>query len=711
MEKEYKGLTREKVIAAAKLIDAGNEKNTSVIYDVIIEGKAYPPKSILAICQDEKGSSVEWDGYGGRRSANKYFEKLGFEIVNKKDKPVFEPSDVTILPEEVWSLILQDARITKPQDIEIMTAIYQFPEHKARASEIGRALKVGGKTPQSPINSRVSAFAKRIASFLKINFTKKSATADWYFDLFFNGYHNSNGYVWSMRPQLAAAWKKFKDSGYQQREIINYDKEMKQLTKVKKFPLNQILYGPPGTGKTYNTINKAVEIANPDFDLTSKTRLEITKEFQRLKDEKRIVFTTFHQSMSYEDFVEGIKPEVTEEEGSSDISYKIEDGIFKKLCIEATYEYYVKENDNPTFEQLFQKLSAQIQERTDSEGNVSIPAKAGGTVEVVGLSPHGNFQLVHREGNNTFTVSKKRLKDLFDEIKDYEHFIDISNIYQYFTSIIGGHNATLYWAVLNQLFLIGREDNTTQEAVTEINKKEVFEKADSLTFNHKKEDVKNYVLIIDEINRGNVSVIFGELITLLEDNKRFGKKEQLSLVLPYSKKTFRVPKNLYIIGTMNTADRSVEALDTALRRRFHFTEVPPNPSFLSTIDGYDLSLILKTINKRIEILLDRDHLIGHSYFLKVKNEADLLSAFKDRIIPLLQEYFYSDYAKIELVLGAKFCTGEKVQNQKVVFAKTATKGISEDNDFSDRVIFKFPVYTEENFDLRDAITSLLNTSA
>jgi 5-methylcytosine-specific restriction protein B len=171
---------------------------------------------------------------------------------------------------------------------------------------------------------------------------------------------------------------------------------------------------------------------------------------------------------------------------------------------------------------------------------------------------------------------------------------------------------------------------------------------------------KNYVLIIDEINRGNVSQIFGELITLIEKDKRLGKDESLEVMLPYSKERFGVPPNLYIIGTMNTADRSVEALDTALRRRFSFTEMPPLynlPELDYEYAGVKGSDILKTINRRIEKLLDRDHLIGHSFFLLGKDEepeTKLIQSFYQNLIPLLQEYFYGDYAKIGAVLGNGF---------------------------------------------------------
>ncbi len=169
----------------------------------------------------------------------------------------------------------------------------------------------------------------------------------------------------------------------------------------------------------------------------------------------------------------------------------------------------------------------------------------------------------------------------------------------------------------------------------------------------------NYVLIIDEINRGNISKIFGELITLIEDSKRAGNKEQLTLTLPSSNKPFGVPKNLYIIGTMNSSDRSLTSVDIALRRRFEFIEMQPQPKVLKDIDIKELgknavSNILEVMNKRIKVLLDRDHCIGHAYFTPLIEDPsleNLMHIFEKRIIPLLQEYFFDDWTKINLVLG------------------------------------------------------------
>lgn len=171
-----------------------------------------------------------------------------------------------------------------------------------------------------------------------------------------------------------------------------------------------------------------------------------------------------------------------------------------------------------------------------------------------------------------------------------------------------------------------------------------------------------FVLIIDEINRGNIAKIFGELITLIEDSRRLGREDQTKVTLPYSNKPFGVPDNLYIIGTMNTADRSIQLLDTALRRRFVFVEMMPEPEHerISTdVEGVDCQRMLKTMNERITALLDREHQIGHTYLLDVDTMDNLSDVFQNKIFPLLQEYFFDDWSKIRVVLGGNSFVSER----------------------------------------------------
>ncbi|HED0897817.1 TPA: AAA family ATPase [Campylobacter jejuni] len=375
--------------------------------------------------------------------------------------------------------------------------------------------------------------------------------------------------------------------------------------------LNQILYGPPGTGKTYHTIDKALEIISKveKIELPDENnRVDRKKLFNEYVKNGQIVFTTFHQSYGYEEFVEGIKPRM-DKENSKEIEYEIKDGIFKELCEKALENRDSIKNFNFYIDKLKEKVKI---DDNNPEKYFELP--------------NTKYFIQYRNGR-TFRI---KFDGMSKNHKDYPVSIDnIEKLYK--TSIADEiYNSAYVKAILNYLKSQGLEDY-----------KEKDEKTNS-----------PYIIIIDEINRGNVSKIFGELITLIEPSKRIGEKEELKVTLPYSGEKFGVPKNVYIIGTMNTADRSITSLDTALRRRFEFVEMMPDVSKLSMdCEGINLQELLKAINTRIEYLLDREKTIGHAFFISVENLEDLKKVFKNKIIPLLQEYFYNDYALINAVLN------------------------------------------------------------
>ncbi|MFN3773603.1 McrB family protein [Cloacibacterium normanense] len=463
------------------------------------------------------------------------------------------------------------------------------------------------------------------------------------------------------------------------------------------FPLNQILYGPPGTGKTYNTINKALEIINEDEvkQLDFNDRKAVKDLFDKKLKEGQIMFTTFHQSMSYEDFIEGIKPEIEEdEEGRKSVIYEVKKGIFKQIAEEARKIRYQSEDlsQQYTFDDAWDDLVSEAYEYLEKEESLILNIQTVGMgLKVVDISEKGNLKVQPKSSKEAkiYTVSFSRAKKLQEAFPDLSV---IKNIDKEFRAVIGGSNSTAYWAVLNYINQkINSESTIIQQEIPL--------------------DPKPYVLIIDEINRGNISQIFGELITLIEEDKRLGKKEALEVILPYSKEKFGVPLNLYIIGTMNTADRSVEALDTALRRRFSFVEMMPEYEALNKIqfDDFHLGELMKTINSRIEALLDRDHTIGHSYFINIKphDSEALKEAFANKIIPLLQEYFYHDYEKLALILGEGFVECIEPKESKVEFARWNGKTLEKPETSR---LFKIKKF-DDNFNILDSIKHLLNRVA
>lgn len=321
-------------------------------------------------------------------------------------------------------------------------------------------------------------------------------------------------------------------------EILLNSVEMKNLYNVRaNINLSPtILYGPPGTGKTY----------------------KMQKDYiSKFADDDRKV-TTFHQSFSYEEFVEGLKP-LMDNECDSDIKYKIEDGIFKQACERAV--------QLAGFENLKACLNASFEER-------------------------------------------------------------------------------------------------------------------NLVFSNAVNDGRNVLLCIDEINRGNVAAIFGDLISLIESDKRLGSKNEMTVKLPYSKEEFGVPSNLLIVGTMNTADRSIQLLDTALRRRFKFEELLPQ---YDKIQNENAVTILRNINTRIRCLLNKDNQIGHAYFIHAKNNSDIFSIMINRVIPLLEEYFYNDTEKIRFVLNEDSNVEKSFyiedEEAKAVYNLYNKEGIDEEKSF------------------------------
>lgn len=409
---------------------------------------------------------------------------------------------------------------------------------------------------------------------------------------------------------------------------------------MQKPPLNQILYGPPGTGKTYATIGKALEILGVNTE--NLTRKEQKLKFDEFRKLGQIEFITFHQSFSYEEFVEGIKPNT---DNPQNMTYEVQNGIFKKICKKALIDYQKhkesgneSENEQVNTQELFQSYAFSLKQVLDEGKELDFYKKM--KIYSINLKENGEIKSISigtsAESNFLQSLTKEIILRDYPKFKsgDIKSYKDIKPTYESQSQWHG--NAIYYFELYKKL----QEFEKTE-----------YKKQDSKPM--EKVPLKPYILIIDEINRGNISKILGELITLIEPSKRIGNDEELSVTLPYSQETFGVPNNLYIIGTMNTADRSIALLDTALRRRFEFSEMMPqwDNENIKDCEGVNLQELLKVLNERIEFLLDREHTIGHAFFIEIDSLEKLQAVFKNKIIPLLQEYFYDDYAKINAVLN------------------------------------------------------------
>lgn len=355
-----------------------------------------------------------------------------------------------------------------------------------------------------------------------------------------------------------------------------------------QFPLNQILYGPPGTGKTYNTVDEAVKIIDGEGSTehsTNKTRYDI------LRKDGQIEFVTFHQNYSYEDFMVGIRPDAEFEQ----LRFKPYTGIFYQINKTAKENYLASKEQrsiNRSFEDVFEDFVSSLA----NEDKIAINMASGKQFFITDVE-NGTIRFEKETGTSLHTLSVSTLKSIVEGTRDFSSGLGI-----------------YYKPLMKEL----RDRQAKQLGP--------------------KETLKRYVLIIDEINRANISRVFGELITLLEDDKRLGRPNQLKVTLPNGEKDFAVAPNLYILGTMNTADKSIALLDIALRRRFEFVGYYPDVDVLTKNQkSLDSISLLKAMNKAIyQKKQTADYLIGHAYFLKSDNIKDILLK---KIIPLLMEYF------------------------------------------------------------------------
>ncbi len=597
---------------------------------------------------------------------------------------------------EQYKEMFKNPEITNQSRAQVVYLVYK---ENGQCTCTHLAEKYGGQA--NFYNKNASDLGKNIWKHTNCPLHKRADGSTQYWPVLFVG-RNTNSdeagsYVWKLREPLRKAVEELEKEGF-----FNTEEAEKETM---KYDLNTILYGPPGTGKTYSTAAYAVAICDggsvenlmEDYDATME-------RYKELKNEGRVAFTTFHQSYGYEDFIEGIKPELDAEGG--EVGYTLEDGTFKAFCEKARGTKVqkmdsLKIKDNPRIWGMILGGTGmtKIKRQCFDYGEIRVGFHEIEDNEVEGdfigdeksswNAKHMVYDFIHTMEVGDIVVVEKSNKsiDAIGIVDGDYYYDDHSDDYRRVRRV--------KWLVKDidvdmvQYLPKGRKqlarhslfafDYVGMEAISKI-----LNEASDNSIIEIEHDTKPYVFIIDEINRGNISKIFGELITLIEETKREGSKEAASAILPYSNKEFSVPSNVYILGTMNTADRSIALMDTALRRRFRFVEMEPNIKVLNKLGLNDISIegqniniseMLNVINKRIEYLYDREHKIGHAFFTGLKADHSiekLASIFEKSVIPLLQEYFYEDYSKIQLVLGDdnkpdknKFILDKDIEIEKV----------------------------------------------
>lgn len=461
--------------------------------------------------------------------------------------------------------------------------------------------------------------------------------------------------LWQMKDMMKKETSKSKNDSKSELNMI--PEEIQKYTNILRLKKNIILQGAPGTGKTYNTAALALTICGvTDVDIND--HVSVMDRYDELQKEGRIGFVTFHQSMDYEDFVEGIKPKT--ENGM--VSYEVEDGIFKLICRNATSELSVdpavtitkktivtkplSSNEsiylkNTIFESVFRSVEQDIKYKTikvlQFNGN-AVPVKFENNKIYFGnKSPRtvniNNLKLFYDYflNKNKYDISEYSRDDFFRLISDLTNGQTNTVDYIYYGAMLQEMLKRAKHVILSSV----EPDDVVQEKPSQVDDIIVQEETGSIELNN------NYVLIIDEINRGNVSKIFGELITLLEADKRIGGDHPIRVTLPYSKESFGVPSNLYIIGTMNTTDRSVGNIDYAVRRRFAFATLKADKELVmqnSIPLAVELFEAVELFIKKHQIDMDfEDLMVGHSYFF-AKDENELELKWQYEILPLLNEY-------------------------------------------------------------------------
>lgn len=560
---------------------------------------------------------------------------------------------------ERWLELLADRSVCTAENLEILKTMQELGG-EATCKQL--SLQSGGSSTH--YNGSMVQFARRVQGKTGCPLVQNENEDQKWWPILFVGRTALPGqpgtYSWKLRDELADALGLL---------------TQKEGNHPMPFAKNTILYGPPGTGKTYQTVNYAVAIVEGKSleDVQAENHEEVLKRYRQYRQDGRIEFTTFHQSFGYEDFIEGIRPVFAEDtdENTGDISYEIADGIFKKFC--ATAQPPVvdpKQNpygfsESPTIWKVSLASTGDnpVRDYCMKHGCIRIGWDEYGEsitddmdYHVGGKTVLNAFLSRMQPGDIILSCYTAHSIDAIGVVTgepewhpEFDHYKRLRTV----KWLVQGKNIGIEEFRLEKSLTLSTvyRLNTAVETIIEVLGRHGFSGAAPV-----KGTKGPYVFIIDEINRGNISKIFGELITLIEPSKRLGQGEELQAKLPYSHEAFGIPDNVYLLGTMNTADRSIALLDTALRRRFSFVEMMPDSGILDgvEVEGISISGLLTTLNRRIEVLFDREHTLGHAFFTPLRQSPSIQTLgeiFRDKVVPLLQEYFYDDYEKICLVLG------------------------------------------------------------
>jgi 5-methylcytosine-specific restriction protein B len=667
--KQPKVLSRRNIEAAMLAYDAylkdGSQKDVFDAFDDprdywvrstrITATKPYPTKPLVGFLL---GKTILNGGWGQKSGAAARLHNAGYIIVDQNTKPVDPP--------ERYSHLIRGA-----DRIRACAQNYHIePAREAgqvsvtiRAGDIGKEIGLHDAHPNICSALLGSKFQK-MTGLPKPTYTEPQPSSSTEFT-----YQLSGSFEGTM-PDTS--------------RLTTQGSDMKQAK-------NLILYGPPGTGKTYATATEALRLCG---EQVPQDRKAVMQTYNRLKAEKRIEFVTFHQSMSYEDFVEGRQPTTDAEgDGGSGTGFRLQTvpGVIRRMAEQAQFGPAESSGDDGFSlegRQVFKMSIAAGKDPSEqylfdeaiSEGHTLLNWEDIDFSDPKYADPEEILKICRAEGHREGPVTKQSgqvaLVDAFRNQVQVGDIIVVSKGNSLFRAIgevtgeyeyspresrIYCHRRAVNWLWVDRKGLPVPEvynSNFTMRSIYRLAESKLKKSALVRLINGVNEDAVleqlPHVLIIDEINRANISKVFGELITLIEPDKRLGMENALKVRLPYSGEDFGLPSNLHILGTMNTADRSIALLDTALRRRFEFKEIEPDPETLhdaAQLCGLDLPKILRVLNDRIEYLYDREHRIGHAYFVGCASRKDVDQTMRHKVIPLLTEYFFEDWHKVAAVLG------------------------------------------------------------